>query len=102
MSKKILFSYEAKEDLIKIKNYIESDLENPLAADNVIRGILDCAKQLEIFPESGSKLNEKIKAETDYRYLISGNYMIFYTIDSDLIRISRIIYGKRDYPQLLL
>ena len=102
MSKKILFSYEAKEDLIKIKNYIESGLENPLAADNVIRGILDCAKQLEIFPESGSKLNEKIKAETDYCYLISGNYMIFYTIDSVLIRISRIIYGKRDYPQLLL
>jgi plasmid stabilization system protein ParE len=37
----------------------------------------------------------------DYRYLVSGNYLIFYKIEDEYISVNRILYGRRDYLRIL-
>ena len=56
---------------------------------------------MERFPEMGALL----KAEENivgYRYLICGNYMVFYHISDSLVFVDRVLYGRRNYLSLLL
>ena len=41
------------------------------------------------------------KQRISYRYLVCGNYMIFYHLDGGAVYIDRILYGRRDYLTLL-
>ncbi len=39
--------------------------------------------------------------DTDFRYLVSGNYLIFYKVDNEYVSIYRILYGRRDYLKII-
>jgi len=39
--------------------------------------------------------------ETDYRFLVSGKYIVFYQTDGEMVSIYRILYGSRDYMKVL-
>ncbi|GBR74927.1 toxin ParE [Candidatus Termititenax aidoneus] len=88
-------------DLQDIKKYIFAELQNQAAAENTLRKIIAAYKKLADVPFLGSSLATKIDVPTDYRFLISGAYLIFYKIEDRYISISRIIYGKRDYAKIL-
>jgi plasmid stabilization system protein ParE len=49
----------------------------------------------------GSLPKEDSLEELGYRYLTLENYLIFYTIDTPVIYIHRIIHGARNYTDLL-
>jgi addiction module RelE/StbE family toxin len=91
----------AKQDLIEIKEYITKELDNPATAINVISDIIKSYEKLKEFPRIGIELSSKIGILTDYRYLISGNYIIFYKADDIYISIYRILYSRRDYMKIL-
>lgn len=101
MKNKIYYSPEAKRDLDDIWEYIESELSNATAARKVINRIMDDVGQLGLFPSLGAKLSSITDAETDYRYIVSGNYMTFYRIFQNDIYVDRILYGRRDYLRVL-
>ncbi len=82
---KIKVNPMATEDLIEIKNYITKELKNPTAAVNVISKIIEKYEDLKEFPLMGADLSSKINVRTDFRYVVSGNYLVFYR--ADLIRI---------------
>lgn len=42
-----------------------------------------------------------MKVETDYRFVISGNYLSFYRYRDDTIFVDRILYARRDYMKIL-
>src|SRR5574344_940485 len=48
-----------------------------------------------------AQLETVIHLPNKYRFLVSGNYLIFYTIDASSVKIVRILYGKRDYVKVL-
>ena len=98
---KIRITPAALDDLIKIKEYIENDLSNPIAAKNVIKRIIDAYSKLENFPDIGIPLSDKVPFETDYRFIVSGNYLIFYKSENEYISIYRILYGRRDYLRII-
>lgn len=98
---KVVFSYDAKEDIKSIKKYLNDELENPIAAASTVKSILSSAKQLESFPLSGTPLDNVINVKTDYRYISSGNYLLFYIPEKEKIKIVRVIHGSRDFPHLL-
>ena len=91
----------AKQDLLEIKEYITQDLDNPLAAINVISKIVESYEKLKEFPMMGVDLSSRIDVLTDYRYLITGNYIVFYKADDVYVSIYRIIYSRRDYAKIL-
>jgi plasmid stabilization system protein ParE len=41
--------------------------------------------------------------KTDYRYLVCGNYLIFYKIEGDAVSVYRVLNGSssRDYLPIL-
>ncbi|MEG2144362.1 MAG: type II toxin-antitoxin system RelE/ParE family toxin [Oscillospiraceae bacterium] len=91
----------ASQDLKEIKKYISTDLESPQAAAKIIKQILKRIKDLEDFPQAGGNLSLIIKTQTNYRYVIVGNYIVFYRFENNVVFIVRILYGKRDYIDVL-
>ena len=98
---KISFSPEAVDDLKEIKQYIKDELCNEQAAKNTVAKILKKIKLLSDFPESGSSLSAIIGFDTNYRYLVCDNYIAFYRIDNKNVLIVRVLYGRRNYMQIL-
>lgn len=91
----------ARKDLLEIKEYITEELDSPNAAENTLIKIAESYEKLKDFPYMGIELSSKIDIVTDYRYLISGKYIIFYKIDDVYVSIYRVLYAKRDYTRIL-
>ena len=91
----------ALDDLKEIKQYISETLKNPDAADRTVRRIISDYLRLTDSPYIGTSLKAKLNIDSPYRFLVSGNYLVFYAINDDTVYINRIIYGKRDYAQIL-
>jgi plasmid stabilization system protein ParE len=49
----------------------------------------------------GASLSSKINMKTDYRYLVCGNYLIFYKIEGDAVSVYRVLNGSRHYLPIL-
>ena len=91
----------ALQDLKEIKAYINGELCNPDAALKVVSNIIRTYEGLVQMPFIGKKLSAVIDMETDFRYCISGSYLIFYRVDVEYVSIYRVLYGRRDYARIL-
>lgn len=97
----IRFSPEAINDLRETKAYITNELCNEQAAVSTIEKILQRIRMLSTFPASGAPLSSIVELDTDYRFLVCGNYTAFYRIEEELVYIVRVLYGRRDYIRIL-
>ena len=98
---KIRYNTEAIADIRQIHDYIANELGSPAAADKTVEKLSNSAHQLALFPEMGTLLSPPADLLSGYRYIVSGNYMIFYRFEDPVIRIIRILYGRRDYLKIL-
>lgn len=101
MKNKIHYAVEACRDLDDIWDYIVTDLCNASAAERVVNDILDVVEQLENFSEMGALLASIANVDSDYRFIVSGNYLIFYRVSGMDVYVDRILYGRRDYLRIL-
>mgnify|MGYP000052654004 CR=1 FL=1 len=85
----------------EILEYITSELCSPQAAENTVGCILDAVDRLEDFAELDMLLSAVTDVESDYRFLVIGNYMAFYHVYDISVYIDRVLYGKRDYLRIL-
>lgn len=97
----IQFSPQAISDLQEVKAYITEELYNEQAAINTIAMIMKRIRMLVDFPESGASLSSIIGFETDYRFLVCGNYTTFYRVEDTTVYIVRVLYGRRNFMQIL-
>ena len=86
---------------MKIKEYIEEDLLNPSAAVETVKKIIKSLRILETFPHSGSLLSSIADVKSDYRFIISGNYISFYRVNNAEVYVDRILYSRRNYIRIL-
>ncbi|NLT13295.1 MAG: type II toxin-antitoxin system RelE/ParE family toxin [Clostridiales bacterium] len=98
---KLYYSHEAISDLDEIWAYIYAELKNPSAAQNTVNRILDSIEMLESFQEMGPLLSSLSKLETDYRFLVCGDYLAFYRVKEEGVYIDRVLNGRRDYLRIL-
>ena len=101
MKNKIHYSSESRRDLDDIWDYIVSVLQNRSAAERVIDRIMDAVDPLKNFAEMGTPLSSIADIGTDYRFLVSGNYMVFYRVQDNDVYIDRVLYGRSDYMSVL-
>ena len=94
-------SPEAQEDLSEIKAYIAEDLENPQAALSTVTKITKAIRMLRDHALIGTPLSAVADISGDYRYLVSGSYMVFYRVAGKDIFVDRVLYGRRDYLRIL-
>jgi len=94
-------SPEAENDLRGIREYIAVELENPTAALNTVSRITKAIRTLSDFPGRGAPLSSIVDMQTQYRFLMSGSYLVFYRQETDTVFVVRILYGRRDYMKIL-
>lgn len=94
-------SEEAQNDLFEIKSYIEEELLNPSAAIATIGRITNSLRILQRHAKAGALLSSIANIESDYRFIVSGNYISFYRVYGNEVYVDRILYARRDYLRIL-
>jgi plasmid stabilization system protein ParE len=97
------FSKLYDSDVDESYNYIKNTLEAPMAANNLIKGILEKLQKIKENPHRRPLVQDSYLASLGYRIINVKNYMIFYIIDDDKkqIKVVRFMYNKRDWVNLL-
>ena len=97
----IEYSKESKQDLIGIKQYIKYNLQEPETAQKLISKIRDEIKKLKNNPKIYAIIDDELIKKLEIRKLIVDNYIVFYRIKNNNIEIIRIMYGRRNWINLL-
>lgn len=85
----------------EIWDYIYSELCSLNAAERTIQKIMAAVDRLADFPQLGPLLSFIAEIESDYRFLVCGNYMVFYRVLDSAVYVDRVLYGKKNYIQTL-
>ncbi len=101
MKYRLRYSSQSRRDLEEIWDYIATELQNSSAAVRIVSAIMDSVDQLTDFAEMGAPLSSIVNVESDYRFLVNGNYLTFYRVHGDEVYVDRILYGRRDYLRIL-
>lgn len=94
-------SPQATQDLLEIKNYIETELQNSIAAHNTVEKIVETYEDLANYPEIGIPVERYVSFPTDYKFVLANNYSIFYRIEDEFVKVIRIMYSRRDFVRIL-
>lgn len=97
----IEYSKESKEDLVEIKQYIKYNLQEPEIAQKLISKIRKEINALKHNPKSYSTIDDDLIKKLEIRKLIVDNYIVFYRTKNDNVEIVRIMYGRRNWINLL-
>ena len=97
----IEYSKESKQDLIGIKQYIKYNLQEPEIAKKLISKIRNEINLLKDNPEMHTIIDDDIIKKLEIRKLIVDNYIVFYRIKNDNMQIVRVMYGRRNWINLL-
>ncbi|NLJ25508.1 MAG: type II toxin-antitoxin system RelE/ParE family toxin [Firmicutes bacterium] len=98
---RVRLSSEAQADLREIKEHIADELDNPAAANRLIKRITVRIRSLLQFPQQGVLLSSVCSVEGDYRCLVCGQYIVFYRVSGNEVYVDRILHGRRDYMRAL-
>ena len=86
------------EDLKKMKEYIAEDSEE--MAVKTIQEIYAQFEHIQQFPHMGADLAKRVSFRTDYKYAISGNYVVLYKIGKEYVEIYRVVNRYQDITQI--
>ncbi len=101
MTYKIEITSDAREDLKQTREYISLELSNANAASKTISNIVKSIRRLKDFPEIGAPLSSRVSEKTDYRYLVCGNYNVFYRVEDKTVKIIRVLNARRNFMDIL-
>lgn len=91
-----------KKDLKNIIDYLSIDLGNGEAAHRLIGNIDNKINLISENPRMYQRLYFAQPLKHDYRYFVSGKYMVIYYVDDEekMIVVQRIVYAKRNLKSL--
>ena len=98
---KIQFTPLAVKDISEITDYITDVLSAPQAAYDLLAKIDEAVKPLERFPFVFPVYKDAAFAKIGYRIRPVDNYLLFYVVAGNAVEIRRVIYAKRNLPELL-
>lgn len=97
----IEYSKESKQDLIGIKQYIKYNLQEPETAERLIAKIRNGINKLKNNPEIYAIIDDELIKKLEIRKLIIDNYIVFYRLKNNNLEIVRVMYGRRNWINLL-
>ena len=98
---KIRFMPLAIQDISEITDYIAIVLSAPQAAYDLLTKIDEAVGPLERFPFAFPTYKDTAFAKLGYRIRLVDNYLLFYVVIGNVVEIRRVIYAKRNLPELL-
>ncbi|WP_420022119.1 type II toxin-antitoxin system RelE/ParE family toxin [Candidatus Enterococcus huntleyi] len=84
-------------DIAEIGRYMTKIGVYEINITHTINKIYKRIEQLQFLPHTGAPLDLKIGGKTGYRCAIVNNYVIFYKIIGNNIRVTRILSERQDY-----
>jgi toxin ParE1/3/4 len=93
---RLVFSPKASLDLEEIGDYIAKD--NPARALSFLGEIETHCHKMADMPTAFPKRDD---LSPGLRMAVHGNYLIFFRIQDDTVRIERIVHGSRQLHELL-
>lgn len=86
-------------DIERIQVYLSRGNYYDSTIKEIFETIYQDLKRLRTSPKIGTKLNMKVTIDNDYRYIVSGQYIIFYKIfeSEKIVRVYHIYHGKENY-----
>lgn len=97
----MIVSQAARRDLIGIRDYVSIELDNPDAAQRILKLLRTSIESLRDMPERGMPLDAVLSVHTDYRFLVCENYRIFYLCEGDQVEVVRVLHTRQDYMRAL-
>ncbi|MBK7260168.1 MAG: type II toxin-antitoxin system RelE/ParE family toxin [Ignavibacteriae bacterium] len=88
----------AERDLTDIYDYVAA--ENPTVADQLLIRIEKDLNALSTQPLLGRIPRDHDIAMLGFRYLIIGDYLAFYRLETSVVLVYRILHGGRDYSDI--
>ena len=85
-------------DLKSIREYIAED--NPEMAAKTIHEIYCQFENIQQFPGLGADLCKRVNFRTDYKYVISGNYVVLYKLQKEYVEIYRVVNRFQDITRI--
>ena len=93
------YSPEFLKDFEGINFYIKHELNNIIAAENLLNKVEEKIKERRENPLGYEEY--KTKANNIYYRIYIDNYIVFYTVNGTTMEIRRIIYGRRNFDKLI-
>ena len=97
----LAWSPAAVDDLEAAVDCIESELASPMAARSLVDSVIGKAQLFADVPGAGTALRALNGIDTGYRYMVSGNWMVFLSCGSGRALVVRVLYAKSDYMRTL-
>ena len=99
----IFMTHVASDDLRSITAYIANELREPTAAKRIVAKIKEVVMSLKKMPNRYSIIDEESLAIKGIRKTIVDNYILFFIVaeENNTVTIIRILYGRRDWINLL-
>jgi plasmid stabilization system protein ParE len=93
----------AELDIAATARYIDVDLQNPIAADNLLDDIESEVATLETMPKRNPLVRHEYLASLGFRILQIHNYLAFYIVHDEKrsVTIERFLYSRRDWVHIL-
>lgn len=93
----------AKRDVLDIARYISAELSAPKAALAMVDTLEENMQSLATNPKRHALVRDERLATKGYRALPVKNHIIFYKVNEQeqAVDIVRILYGRRDWVNLL-
>ena len=93
----------ARQDMIDIVRYVNGELGNPVAADQLAIELIEAGDSIPEFPYANPAYIPIRPLQHEYRKLLVGRYIMFYWVDEveKRVTVARVVYARRDYGQLL-
>ncbi len=103
MSYRVVITDTAKQDLREIAFAIAERAQEKESAKRFVQELRAECKGLEDFLRAGALPKDHILRSLDYRFLVYGDYLIFYRIDEGqrTVFILAIFHAKRDYFRVM-
>lgn len=103
MKMKIVYTFQAQQDLRNVYEYIAYSLLVPDTARKMYQQIIQGARSLESMPERNPLYKEEPWHSQGVRFIPIKNYLLFYTVNHDThtVSIARILYGGMDISRQL-
>ncbi len=99
----VILSLKATADIREIVRYRATELREPATAEHMLDRIEDVIASLESMPEKYALVSDEYLASCVIRMAAVRKYLVFYTVDhrKSEVNISRVLYGKRNWIDLL-
>ena len=92
--KRLVLAAKARVDLFDVDAYLAE--RNPLAAQRLIERLIQAMKSLARTPLIGRTCEDL--GLPSMRRLVVEKHHIFYVLDGNVLKIVRVIHGRRDVP----